>query len=209
MSDAGVVQAFFYPSSGTTAPIGTVTQNTPGEPGAAEAGDRFGASVFVGGISDLYYAGTTDFGFENIAVGVPGEDVGGNSDQGVVDVFALLPRQGSPSVWPRSWVYFQGSPSGHVAGTAAAGDDFGAGLTGMPVDGRDRFSSDFGGTRLNVAVPGKDVAGAVDSGEVVTTWISPAPNTATVVDSAGPVAHERYGTGAANTIGGGVAYAFD
>ena len=56
----------------------SLTQDSAGVPGVAEAGDRFGRSldtVRVGGTSRL-------------AVGVPGEDVGSDSNAGSVQFFS-------------------------------------------------------------------------------------------------------------------------
>jgi hypothetical protein len=53
-------------------------QDSPGVPGEAEGGDRFGSALAAG-----------DFdgdGFDDLAIGVPEEDVGGASDAGAVNV---------------------------------------------------------------------------------------------------------------------------
>ncbi|MFH9069522.1 FG-GAP repeat protein [Streptomyces alboflavus] len=60
------------------------TQNSTGVPGSAEKGDGFGA--------DLAYGDFDDDGYDDLAVGVPGEDVGGDKDGGSVQVL-----WGSPS----------------------------------------------------------------------------------------------------------------
>lgn len=58
-----------------------VTQDSPGIPGAAESGDRFGAAVSLG-----YLLG--DRGTVDAAVGVPGEDIGSATDAGSVQLFS-------------------------------------------------------------------------------------------------------------------------
>ncbi|MDP9393924.1 MAG: integrin alpha [Actinomycetota bacterium] len=56
----------------------TITQDTPGAPGAGEAGDRFGASVLLG----RFFGGTR----AALAVTAPGEDLGGATDGGMLVV---------------------------------------------------------------------------------------------------------------------------
>ncbi|MBC2903649.1 FG-GAP repeat domain-containing protein [Streptomyces cupreus] len=52
----------------------TISQNTTGTPGTAETGDRFGV--------DTAYADFNGDGYDDIAVGAPGEDVSGDTDGG-------------------------------------------------------------------------------------------------------------------------------
>jgi FG-GAP-like repeat/FG-GAP repeat len=52
----------------------TISQNTAGTPGTAEAGDHFG--------SETAYADFNGDGYDDIAVGTPGEDVGSDKDGG-------------------------------------------------------------------------------------------------------------------------------
>jgi hypothetical protein len=66
-------------SSGISSSNLTVlTQDSPGISGDAEAGDRFGAGMAVGDVNGD--------GVDDLAVGVPGEDAGGGSGQGAVQV---------------------------------------------------------------------------------------------------------------------------
>jgi hypothetical protein len=67
-SNAGMVQLFRWPSSGSPVPTGEFKQYTPGVPGKVETGDRFGAAVLFGrniGCADGV----------QIVAGVPGEDI--------------------------------------------------------------------------------------------------------------------------------------
>jgi hypothetical protein len=79
--DAGAVTALY----GTAAGLGAagsqqLTQDTPGVPGSAEAGDAFGHALAAG---DVHGDGLVD-----LAVGAPAEDVGAAMDAGAVN---LLP----------------------------------------------------------------------------------------------------------------------
>ncbi|MFI9354551.1 hypothetical protein [Streptomyces lydicus] len=56
----------------------TLSQNSPGVPGAAEAGDLFGASLAAGDFNSD--------GFADLAVSAPYEDVAGDADGGTVQI---------------------------------------------------------------------------------------------------------------------------
>ena len=57
----------------------TISQSPPNAQDVAEADDRFGAALAVGDVDGD--------GTEDLAVGVPGEDTGGGTDEGAVHVF--------------------------------------------------------------------------------------------------------------------------
>ncbi|MGX1887097.1 esterase [Streptomyces sp. NPDC055287] len=57
-------------------PAQTWTQDSPGVPGGAEAGDRWGAEMSSGD--------TNGDGFPDLAIGAPGEDIGSVADAGAV-----------------------------------------------------------------------------------------------------------------------------
>ena len=59
--------------------MSSVTQSSIGVPGAAETGDRFGAAVSLN-----YLIGAK--GIVDLAVGVPGEDIGSVADAGSVTI---------------------------------------------------------------------------------------------------------------------------
>ena len=114
-------------------------QDTPGVPGTAEAGDRFGASLAWGGS----------------VVGVPGEDVGGISNAGLVQTFGFsrtVPDSLVPSV-----AYTQNSKG--VPGVAEAGDRFGAAVSGGIFQCNETTSAAVG-------APGENVGQIKDAGSV-------------------------------------------
>jgi hypothetical protein len=79
ISRAGAITALLGSATGLSAD-GAVGyhQNTSGVPGAAEAGDRFGATLGVGTVNGG--------GYGDVIIGVPGEDLSSSPDGGMVDV---------------------------------------------------------------------------------------------------------------------------
>ena len=182
LSNAGMLQVFN--NARTSAPLtsyGAWTQNSPGVPGNAEAGDEFGAAVVV------------SFFFENgqleVAVGSPGESIGSVKGAGTV-TFVLLPAHPSSTGFPQLW--YQGP--GALGGVPEAGDHVGASLSlfAQPFSDFDVFyPEDTGDATLVIGVPGEDIGTQVDAGGVTTLWSS---SIATYHDSAGAIAHEQYGS---------------
>lgn len=110
--------------------------STPGVPGAPEADDRFGASVAVG-----------DFdgdGYDDLVIGVPGEDIGQTPDAGAVVVLYGsqdgLTTDGAADFW-------QDGPG--MLGVSEADDRFGESLAVGDFD-RDGYDD------LAVGVPGEN-----------------------------------------------------
>lgn len=136
--DAGAVT--YVEGLGSGALRGTgLDQGTAGVPGAPEKGDRFGASL-----------ATTSEGLDTeVAVGVPGEDLGRTKDAGTVQRFSYDGDdfRASPSL---------SQDSSGVGDVAEAGDAFGSQVALATVDQR---------TVLAVSSPGEDGA-AVDTGLV-------------------------------------------
>ncbi|GAA2093113.1 hypothetical protein GCM10009841_02540 [Microlunatus panaciterrae] len=120
----------------------SVTQDTPGVAGAAEAGDRFGAAVAVG-----QFRGAT--GTIDVAVGSPNEDVGSVTDAGSVTIVQDIYDE------PTGAAYDQNSPG--VPGVAEAGDRFGRSLADIRVAST---------SHLAVGVPGEDIGSARNAGSV-------------------------------------------
>jgi hypothetical protein len=109
-ADAGVVDVIYGSESGL--PDGGRQQLTQALP---ETGDQFGAAVATGDFNgDI---------FTDLAVGVPGENVGAIADAGVVEVF-YGGGGGLPGVGDQ--LLRQGAAG--MAGTAEAGDRFAAAL---------------------------------------------------------------------------------
>jgi hypothetical protein len=139
--DAGVVDIIYGSESGL--PDGGRQQLTQS---LFEAGDQFGAAVATGDFNgDI---------FTDLAVGIPGENIGATADAGVVEIFYGggdgLPSNGDQQLR-------QGA--GGMAGTAEAGDRFGAALSTGLVDDGDEAD-------LAIGAPGEDVGATADAGAV-------------------------------------------
>jgi hypothetical protein len=136
---AGAVNVLYGSSGGLTGgPL--FTQDNP------EPVDSFGASLAAGDFNGD--------GFFDLAVGVPGEDVGGVLDAGVVTV--LFGSGGGITIAGRQTL-FQGS--GGITGSAESGDAFAHSLaTGLLAN--DDLAD------LVVGVPGEDVGAIPDAGAV-------------------------------------------
>lgn len=109
----------------TTAEPILIHQDTPGVPGAAESNDSFGADVSV--------ADVNGDGYGDIAVGVPGENLGSLRDAGAV---IIVPgRAGGPTGTGATSL---SQDTVGVPGTAERGDSFGrtVRLTDVTKDGR-------------------------------------------------------------------------
>ena len=123
-----------------------LSQDSSGIDGDAEAGDQFGFSVASG-----------DFdgdGYDDIAIGVPYEDVSGATDTGTVNFIF-----GSASGPTSSGNYYLHQDSSNVAGAASNGNAFGFSLA----------SGDFdndGVDDLGVGVPGDVVSGTDNAGSI-------------------------------------------
>ena len=123
----------------TSGTIG-IHQGSPGVPGATEGGDAFGSALAAGDFNND--------GFDDLAVGSPGEDIGAVGDAGLVHVF--LGSGGG----------LTGTAVAHHVGTLsggwapASGDEFGAALAAGDIDGDGRDD-------LIAGAPGRAGAGAV------------------------------------------------
>ena len=132
--DAGAVNIF---NNNTTVLPSTSSQTLLQD--NIEAGDRFGAAL-IAGFFDA-------FGFTDLVVGAPGEDVGTRVDAGAANNFrdtaGSLPNTPSQTL---------------LQDNIEAGDQFGAAMT------EGAFSNPLGIDDLVVGAPGEDVGTRVDAG---------------------------------------------
>src|ERR671912_100441 len=145
-TNAGAVNVIYGSESGL--PDGPRQQLTQA---LAEPGDGFGTAVATGDFNDDILT--------DLAVGVPGENVGGIADAGAVEIFygsgGVI---GLPAVGDQ--LLRQGA--GGMAGVAEAGDRFGAALATGLVNNGD-------GAELAIGAPGEDVGvlGGAGAGSLV------------------------------------------
>jgi hypothetical protein len=147
--DAGMVQLARINAiyGETLAAFGSITQDTRGVPGGSEAGDHFGTSVA---------SRDTSSDTSQIAIGVPGEDLGDIRDAGDVTLATVHPFE--TTGW--SYTLLTQGGTGRLGGARETGDHVGAtvadqGLAqGMPLVNRN----------LVIGVPGEDLGQVVDAG---------------------------------------------
>ncbi|MDN3024595.1 FG-GAP-like repeat-containing protein [Streptomyces sp. S.PB5] len=100
----------------------TYSQNTPGVPGGKESVDLFGASVSAGDINGD--------GYDDVAVGAPGEELGYDDGAGVVDVL-----YGGPGGLTGKGAQGFSQDTAGVPGAVESGDDFGAAVRLLDING--------------------------------------------------------------------------
>lgn len=113
--DAGGVE-ILSSDSGVPSPDSWVDQDTPGVDGASESGDGFGTSVASGDFNGD--------GFDDLAIGAPGEALGVVDAAGAVSLL----YGSADGVVPATTTVFTQNTSG-IEGIAEAGDLFGSSLT--------------------------------------------------------------------------------
>jgi hypothetical protein len=146
-NNAGAVNVIYGSHVGLTAAGDQLWhQDSPGVQGVAGTGDTFGATLACGDFDVDQY--------DDLAIGVPGEDVGSLVDAGAVTILygsnAGLTATGN-EIWHQN--------SSGIEGAAEAGDRFGAALASG--DFNDDFADD-----LAVGVPGEDVGALRNAGSV-------------------------------------------
>src|SRR5262245_29915000 len=145
-NDAGMVQVLYGTASGLTATGSQSWNQTILGTDSSETGDKFGAALAGGDFNND--------GFADLAVGVPGEDVGSAKDAGEVHFIF-----GSPAGLTGSGDYLMHQDINRVRDACETGDAFGGSLAAADFD-NDGFVD------LAVGVPGEDAFGRVDAGGI-------------------------------------------
>jgi hypothetical protein len=146
VSNAGLVNVIYGSSTGLSAtfvPDQLWTQDSLNIDDAAEAGDLLGDTLAA--------ADFNGDGRDDLAIGVPQEDVGSIGNGGAATVIYGSPT-GLSSTFIGDQFWSQNSPS--VDDMAEAGDEFGFSLAAGDFNGDGRDD-------LAVGVPGEDISGAV------------------------------------------------
>lgn len=150
VKEAGMVHVFYGTSFGfTTEGSEAFHQSTPNVEGVPQTADHFGQSLAVG-----------DFdadGFDDLAIGIPGEKLGNTPDTGMVYVL-----RGSPTglTTVRSRALRQGTAG--IGGGSESGDRFGWALATGNFDGDAANGHSI--DDLAIGVPGEDLDGKRDGG---------------------------------------------
>jgi len=147
VSEAGTVTLIKGASTGLTGSGSAYyDQNSAGVPGTAEKYDYFGQSVAVGDFNGD--------GHGDVAVGVPGEDIGSKSNAGEVNV---LNGNSSGLTAPGAQGWYQDSPG--ISGGSEAHDNFGFSVAAPSI-----VSS--GHADLVVGVPYEDTGSTTNNGMI-------------------------------------------
>jgi hypothetical protein len=156
--DAGAVNVIYGSSSGlqTSSPADQFWhQNSPGVEDASEVEDGFGSSLATGDFNND--------GRDDLAIGVPGENIGAADGAGAVNILYGSPS-GLRTSSPADQFWHQNRPG--VLNGAEAGDRFGASLVAGDFNG-DGFHD------LAIGVPGESVGSVQGAGAVHLLFGSP------------------------------------
>jgi hypothetical protein len=174
-TDPGTVKVQYGASSGPGSRTTTLTQSSPGVPGASEEGDVFGASLAAGDTNGDH--------FDDLAVGVPGEAIGSKKQAGAT---VVLKGSAKGLSGTGSQAFDQGSTN--VPGAVEPGDMFGGNTRLLD------FDKD-GKADLAVSAPGEnDHSGAV--------WSLPGGSGGTTAQGAVSFAPSDLGTDAPKAVFG-------
>jgi len=143
----GAVNVIYGSASGLSATGNQLwSQNSAGMRDVAEAGDLFGSALAWGDFDND--------GFDDLAIGIPGEDVNGVNAAGAVHVL-YGSRSGLISAGNQFWHQDYGSMQNQIG----AGDAFGSSLTAGDFNG-DGYAD------LAIGVPGETINGLAGAGAV-------------------------------------------
>ena len=153
-------------------------QDSAGIPGAAETGDGFGATIFLGSEVDMAAQRIGEDQAMRLFVSAPFEDVNGQADAGAITQLVLDPPLGQGT---RSKVVVSGArswtqDSAGVAGGAEAGDRFGVSVGSLDLQPSDENGGnipDPGAPLFVAGAPGEDIEGVVDAGAVLSLGEEP------------------------------------
>ncbi|WP_375485230.1 hypothetical protein [uncultured Jatrophihabitans sp.] len=180
LAGAGTVDLFTVKASSVNpSSASALSQDSPGVPGADEAGDHLGQQV--------------DYIGNYLCVSMPGEDLGSAVDTGRV-LCSGVGTVGGPG--KHGWVsYQQGSTAGGPSGSPQSGSALGTYLSRSAYS----LAGDYfaGGESVVIGAPGVTLGGKKDVGAVFYDT--------GVTDSGGQVAGERYGV-PAFTVSNGASY---
>ncbi|MEG4101036.1 FG-GAP repeat protein [Microcoleus sp. Pol17_C1] len=147
ITGAGAVNVIYGSAAGLTSTGDEIWhQDSPGIDGSAETGDRFGASLATGDFDNN--------GYDDLAIGVSGENVGASDNAGAVNVL-----RGSASGITATGNELWHQDVGTVDGAAEADDRFGGSLAAGD------FNND-GYDDLAIGVSGENVGASYDAGAV-------------------------------------------
>jgi len=174
-ADQGMLHQCFG-SPGGLMPVGpgisTFVQPMLGDP--AEATDEFGRALAAGQFDA--------FPGDDLAIGIPSEDFGGDGDCGMVMVVHGMPGLGlDPGAPTPAQIWTQDSPG--ILHHTNPGDAFGWSLAAGDFDGN-------GGDDLAIGVPFENIAASVDVGIVQVIYSSALPGTG--LDAFAPVPSELW-----------------
>jgi hypothetical protein len=148
LASAGLVHLFRGSAQGLVL-AGSIawTQNSTGIPGNAEFADQFGRTLVAGDLDGD--------GFDDVAIGSPGEAIGSALLAGSV---TILYGSSSGLVTSRSQSFHQDTAG--VPGAAEAGDSFAASLAAGDVDGD-------GDDDLAIGIPNENIGSIDNAGSVI------------------------------------------
>ena len=157
--DAGYVHVIYGAAGGLSVAGGpgfeAISPGRPGASGTAERGDRFGDALAAGTFET---AAQPVEDAEDLAIGIPGEDVASSGSAGAL--YVTFGDESSNALGPTA------GPADDLVG--GSGDQMifqGTGAQGRPETG-DRFGAALGagGLDLAVGVPGEGIGSAADAG---------------------------------------------